>query len=147
MNGFAEGFPWDDRNEVANLFLASHTMQKGLTTLAHEIGHALGLWHTFRGTAEVRCGDECAEPAGFDEAGGDFVGDLCSDTPPMPKVWPSGSFCRYQRAKGPDCKQNTVKFSSDWPYNNVMSYGSCRSKFTPQQAARMKCYFDWVIGK
>ena len=53
-------------------------------TIVHELGHALGLWHTHRGSLEVEECSNCYEGAddyiyntGLNR---DIVGDLCSDT-------------------------------------------------------------------
>lgn len=98
-------------------------------TLQHEIGHALGLYHTFAGVSEVPPCSECYERA--DGLDGDVTGDFCSDTPAQPMQF----FCNPP--PGVDgCS------SLPWPPEEVRNYMSyaCKDEFTPQQAGRMHCW-------
>ncbi|MEW5796139.1 MAG: M43 family zinc metalloprotease [Candidatus Zixiibacteriota bacterium] len=113
------------------------------STFAHEIGHCLGLWHTFHGVTEVnRCGP-CYEFVGA--ANRDVLGDMCEDTPPT-NVW-----YECNSATGVDsCTGQPWGFTQP---ENIMGYtpSSCRTMFTPQQQARMRCWIDdklsgWISG-
>lgn len=81
-------------------------------TLAHEMGHVFGLYHTFEGTSgcpstETNCATQ---------------GDRCCDTKPQ---WQSSSCTIDFGCTGADMK-------------NMMSYTNCKSRFTPDQAARAR---------
>jgi gliding motility-associated-like protein len=93
--------------------------------LAHEMGHYLGLYHTFEG---LNCkNDDCT-----------VDGDKVCDTPPDASL--GNSFSCNQ----PDnsCYTDTLSgFTKDMPdqITNFMDYGneSCHNEFTPGQAQRM----------
>jgi PKD repeat protein len=87
-------------------------------TLTHEIGHYLGLLHTFE--------DECSGT-------GSNNGDRCLDTPPV-----SGTFVNA------NCPSNGNSCNSDFPdlidqWENYMDYssGSCQAMFTKNQKSIM----------
>lgn len=139
-------FPWDQNALTKQGGIVIHDYWFGAnsplpTILTHEVGHCLGLWHTFHGVDEVtRCSD-CYEPAGRPAPVGDVTGDWCSDTNPTPKNTnncfdPSGTdFCS----------------GNPWvatPYLNYMGYShTCPIEFTPQQAGRMHCWTAaWLTG-
>ncbi|MFT5286039.1 MAG: hypothetical protein ACI8TQ_002207 [Planctomycetota bacterium] len=84
-------------------------------TATHEVGHYLGLYHTFDGG--------CASVAGC--AGN---GDLVCDTNPESTYTPSGT-CSKTTCGSPDPTDNYMDYSDD----------ICMSQFTPIQANRMRC--------
>jgi hypothetical protein len=113
------------------------------STFAHEVGHCLGLWHTFHGVSEVASCGSCYESVNTSDR--DVVGDYCSDTPPTP-VWYNCSDATGVDSCAGLSWGNTQR-------ENYMGYtpGSCRSLFTLQQRARMQCWIDdalsgWVSG-
>ncbi len=100
----------------------------GYTT--HEMGHTLGLYHTFRGVDETTACGACYEFAGSPS---DVRGDLCSDTPPTPLNFncapPGGNDACNGQPWG------TTQFE------NYMGYSGCEEElFTDQQFARMRCW-------
>lgn len=85
-------------------------------TMTHEVGHYLGLYHTFQG--------------GCTEIGG---GDLCADTPPVASSSSNTSTCNTGNdscptpAGFPDMVENYMDYSQD----------SCMNVFTNDQKARV----------
>ncbi|TQV98644.1 hypothetical protein V2A60_007639 [Cordyceps javanica] len=81
-------------------------------TTTHEVGHWLGLFHTFQ--------DGC-----------DPVNDMVADTPALINSWS----CNQNDDSCPDMPGKD-------PVTNFMSYGTCRSVFTDGQAARMSSMYN-----
>lgn len=96
-------------------------------TLTHEVGHYLGLFHTFDGGCS---GGDCARS-------GDRICDTNSENSPV---------------FGCPGSRNTC--SSPDPYDNYMDYSDdlCMEKFTRDQARRMRCTLEnyrpdlWLDG-
>jgi len=131
-------------NEIAMVPTAS--------TLPHEVGHCLGLWHTFHGVSEVSCTSPCYERVHPSDSLSyireyNLLGDLSGDTPSTPQNYLCGN------PSGSDCKQPPTPWDrygyTGW--HNIMGYSrydaqnnpeKCRTVFTPQQENRMRCYLE-----
>ncbi|MGQ1928243.1 M43 family zinc metalloprotease [Ornithobacterium rhinotracheale] len=98
-----------------SIFITDIAMDLGFETLAHELGHSLGLFHTFR--------DGC--PKDFDNYDCKKQGDFVCDTEPITHPPSRGNInkCTNKPFKG-------TQF-------NIMSYSDFRDRFTPGQVARM----------
>lgn len=92
--------------------------------LAHEMGHFMGLYHTFSSgtepvSAESKCPDREKDP--YKE------GDRCGDTEPH--------YVSADITKANYCTSNTF---TKWTSQNMMSYFSRATLFTPDQKNRMR---------
>ncbi|MBK9254801.1 MAG: T9SS type A sorting domain-containing protein [Saprospiraceae bacterium] len=128
-NGYAFGIPSDE-------ILIGGTQSDGVpaslsSLISHEMGHALGLFHTFQGTCASNtftCPD-ITMPSPDNS-------DYCDDTP----VDGVNVFDHV----GPSCTWNGVSqcgnVTTSPPISNFMSYSfhQCRNMFTSDQIVRMK---------
>lgn len=92
-------------------------------TTTHEVGHYLGLYHTFQGG----CGS-----AGSPYTSGDLIGDTARESQPNYGCAPKSSGCG-----GMSPIENYMDYSED----------ACMTKFTPEQVNRMRCSiinYRWV---
>ncbi len=94
----------------------------------HEMGHCLGLFHTF----ETAFGTEC--PDGSNCSG---AGDLICDTPAdYAGSQDNGSGCAHTGSQTIDCNGGTFGYNP--PTDNIMSYwAGCYARFTTGQSVRM----------
>ncbi|MFB6258053.1 MAG: M43 family zinc metalloprotease [Flavobacteriales bacterium] len=107
------------------------TSNSGGRTATHEVGHCLGLFHTFQGDG---CGGNCSD-----------TGDNLCDTPPT-----------AQSTFGCDQTQNSCSNDTQGPspYNsdvvdqieNYMSYDACQNMFSRDQKDVMKGVLDNING-
>lgn len=133
-------FPWDPdclTNQGGIVMTTPHFVGDE-STLAHEVGHCLGLWHTFHGVSEVGpgCGGCRERSDGFET---DFTGDFCSDTRPTP----TNNFC--MELTGMDLCSGTPWAPT--PLSNFMGYSGsyCWDRFSEQQKGRMHCWLNTVL--
>lgn len=91
--------------------MRSDVYNNGQTT-THEVGHWLGLFHTFQ--------DGCNPD-----------NDMVDDTPALINSWS----CNQNDDSCPDMPGKD-------PVTNFMSYGTCRSEFTAGQTARMQSMYN-----
>jgi hypothetical protein len=107
------------------------------SSLPHEMGHCLGLYHTHHGTVNEGGGDlsQCAELVNGSNS--TTCGDYISDTPADPDVWSSNS-CSYI-GTGVDANGQIYHPSA----SNLMSYAykPCRTNFSTKQIQRI---YDFI---
>jgi hypothetical protein len=129
--------PWDQAGQT-RFGIVMHTdgfsPNNGTTT--HEMGHTLGLYHTFRGVSETTACGTCYEFAGSPS---DVRGDFCSDVPPTPLNFncaPPG---------GNDTCSPFQPWGATQP-QNVMGYSGCSTEIlTNQQEARVRCWTNAIL--
>lgn len=125
-------FPWDANamTVYGGIVLHQPHFADPSNVLIHEVGHCLGLWHTFHGVSEVAQCSDCYEAAGRSAADGDVTGDRCSDTNPGPR--------NFNCADPPGTDPCSGNAWVDTPIHNFMSYSlDCATELTPQQSGRI----------
>ena len=130
------GFSWWDYDFVVvpGYYDTFHCSYQNWTVLAHEVGHHLGLPHTFGGLF----GTVAAAAADFAARGNNpevYDGDGFSDTPPHPSIVTQECPPHTNRLV-----LNGVTFTL--PLDNIMSYYYEESTLTPQQTARAR----WMLA-
>jgi len=122
---FTYGGPWRSYGAVikSNQWGTIGTSSSDGRVATHELGHCLGLYHTFL-SFSTGCGAEC-----------DTTGDEVCDTPPTTPTFDcdTSNLCSNDLL-GPSA------FSVDMPdqLENYMSYNDCQSLFTGGQKDRMR---------
>ena len=134
LNGSAYNIP----NTYLSLSRNAVTSIGNRSTLAHEMGHCLGLYHTF----EVAF-DEEEVPRSGDCKNCIDAGDLLCDTEadPHSEEYDTGDFinlnCNFTGLIEREC--DDISYPYDMDPHNIMAYGrrECRDLFTSGQGARM----------
>lgn len=133
-------FPWsyDALGPTGGIVMGHfHWVSLPNRVFAHEVGHALGLYHTFHGVDEVSPCTVCYETP---TANSSLKGDLCADTPPTPT---NSGGCG-------DFGGNDGCSGEPWGYTmpeNYMGYAAqiCLDTFTPEQRGRLRCWSDYML--
>lgn len=113
-------FPFGFNYATDGTVITSSSIRYSSSTLAHELGHGMGLFHTFQGS-EVGCApnDLC------------FIqGDWVCDTPPhkQTECAPATN----------NCARNTADSLLNLSFSNIMSYCGVRNLFTQGQKTRVR---------
>lgn len=113
LGGFAQlpGFGQWVRGRASGVYIAQ------FSALTHEVGHWLGLHHTFRGGCNPILG-----------------GDLVQDTP----VHTNGRNNRYVQNSPCNGTLDTCPGAGVDPVTNMMSYADCGEELTPGQIIRVR---------
>lgn len=134
-------FPWDfdALTALGGVVMTTGHFGSVQSTLAHEVGHCLGLWHTHHGVSEVNGCSQCYEQA--NTPNGDVTGDFCEDTEPTPLSYSCGGPGGFDPC-------NSQPWGDTDP-QNYMGYAGegCWSEFSPQQMGRIHCWIsDRLLG-
>lgn len=131
--------PWPQCVSINNEYIYSHeayyTMTDVVNTLAHELGHFLGLRHAFSEDPETYDRDICLDS------------DFCTDTPTYNKVV-YDKFMQGCMTSGGSVDDNEKQLlmmredcetGEEFRSTNIMDYAYTEAnRFTPQQAARIR---------
>lgn len=131
--------PWPQCVSINNEYIYSHeayyTMTDVVNTLAHELGHFLGLRHAFSEDPETYDRDICLDS------------DFCTDTPTYNKV-AYDKFMQGCMTSGGSVDDNEKQLlmmrencetGEEFRSTNIMDYAYTEAnRFTPQQAARIR---------
>lgn len=129
LNGLAYNIP----NTYLSLKSGAVADITNITTMAHEMGHCFGLYHTFE-TWENTKKENVARSGSCKNCSSD--GDVLCDTP-ADDDGGVDAMCNYIGAGKDDCNTNFVPMTS-----NIMGYGNrgCRTTFTADQGLRMRSF-------
>ncbi len=139
-SGFSVGyFPWwpEALDFMGGIVMHEFHFGPTASTLAHEVGHNTGLWHTHHGVSEVSNCSACYERA--DGVDGDTTGDFAGDTPGTPVNFSCGP------PGGTDSCSATPWGETD--FRDFMGYApsECVDHFTEHQRGRQQCWVDGVL--
>mgnify|MGYP002620865111 CR=1 FL=1 len=126
--GYAQFPSWGAASEYGlvirnDRFGTIGTATNGDRTLAHEVGHCMGLFHTFQGG--------WGSPNGCHTSDCSSNGDGCCDTPPVSEAQWSCSNTQNTCTGVPS--GDTYGFDAYDQFENFMSYSPCQNMFSQDQ--------------
>jgi hypothetical protein len=129
LNGNAYGIP----NYYLSIVGSAVAGTANISTMAHEMGHCFGLYHTFEdafGEENVARSGGCKDC----EDDGDYLCDTQADRDPVSDAFISND-CTYTGSRRDDCGSILLM-----ELQNIMTYGrrSCRDHFTSGQGNRAR---------
>ena len=152
----------EDNLPTQTIFLSHYGMRRGseslYATLVHEIGHTLGLLHTFKDTDKFTSTSTSVDGScpicTPSEAKSQFTGDFISDTKPTLTTGKSFDALLDEEAgllactKTFDTSGLCIDAMEKDTMTNYMSYDDteCKSRLTPMQLARARCLLDQDFG-
>jgi hypothetical protein len=139
-DGSLNGIAYDIPNNYLSIVRSAVLDTGNISTMAHEMGHCLGLLHTF----ETARGVENISRSSCRNC--DTNGDLLCDTPadPHSDEYDTGDFisamCNYSGTATQQCSGQTLFYQMQ--PNNIMAYGRrpCRNVFTEGQGDRARTF-------
>ncbi len=101
--------------------------------ISHEMGHCLGLFHTFHGLCESGCREL------VDGSNCDICGDYVCDTPPDPQTFQYNEDCSWNgnTCGVPNEDENGDPYNPDMNLIMMYSLPTCMTEFTNGQENRM----------
>lgn len=115
--------------DIPNPYLSLNGSSYNIATMGHEMGHSLGLYHTFHGSNENVARTGACKNC-------ETMGDLLCDTPADDNGGVNG-LCIYTGTAKDACSTPTQYTPLT---NNMMAYGNfiCRNSFTSGQGERIR---------
>jgi len=109
-------------------------------TVAHEVGHCLGLFHTHHGTS-LHERDANTIPELVNGSNSTYSGDYIADTPADPCTWTKGLFVDFglRDSNGEIYRPDPYNIMS---YSHITDYLPVSQKFTLMQAERMHTFLN-----
>ncbi len=142
-DGNWNGYAYDIPNTFLSIVRSAVNSTSNLSTLAHEMGHCFGLYHSFQARKDANNNtirENRARSGGCKNC--DTEGDLLCDTDAdrnIDDVEVSASSCNYLGSATDACGSSLLMTTT-----NIMTYGrrSCRDNFTSGQGSRAR---DFLI--
>lgn len=121
----------------------NNELVRNIYSLPHEMGHCLGLFHPYHGTAQGANGIFCngmicnlCTEVGGTNGNGEECGDYVVDTPPDPL------FTNFDDFDYANCEWDNQNYNPDAENFMALTWYTCATRFTPDQILRMKNFLE-----